>query len=350
MGIDPITNRFSNEGEVLMEEEELIDLTENLVLHSKKTERLQRRKQRRKRSPGTITNLRDLPYDLVVLLFSYLRPSDVFRLSRTCKWMREFILSERDLLARNIIRTRYPSLAKCLRLPVLYDDIDNLEARALLPMPKRVFAQDPSKWPYHHIKRLDPDLVCSCWTCGLQWIALSIVVDWAHFRGALERGDQLPIIARGKRPQWNDDLLSRNANILSKALHDPLWHAALLEAHLVSMTSAINRHTQNKGNKRARFRMTQEDWKSGTDAFLERSGPPTMDFPFHRENYYMLEAYMPNRSWIKDEQRWIYTAATAHDMDLQRIVGRHAALHDAALPITPTREESRQDMPVAGTP
>ena len=63
--------------------------------------------------------------------------------------------------------------------------------------------------------------------------------------------------------------------------------------------------------------MTAEDENSGTDAFLERSGPPTLDFPYHRDNYYMLEAYLPNRSWNGEEKRWMYIPSNQHDKDLE---------------------------------
>ena len=37
---------------------------------------------------------------------------------------------------------------------------------------------------------------------------------------------------------------------------------------------------------------------------MARSGPPNFEFPFHRDNYYTLGAYLPNRRW--DEGQWIY--------------------------------------------
>ncbi|KAG0651791.1 hypothetical protein D0Z07_1965 [Hyphodiscus hymeniophilus] len=53
------------------------------------------------------------------------------------------------------------------------------------------------------------------------------------------------------------------------------------------------------------------------DLFLERSGPPSMDFPFHRDNYYMLEAYLPNRGWNAEVAEWRYMPASQHDTDIQ---------------------------------
>lgn len=66
--------------------------------------------------------------------------------------------------------------------------------------------------------------------------------------------------------------------------------------------------------------MTKEDMEAGTDLFLERSGPPSNDIPFHRDNYYMLEAYVPNRAWFKHLNQWQYLPASEHDRDVAYIV------------------------------
>ena len=63
--------------------------------------------------------------------------------------------------------------------------------------------------------------------------------------------------------------------------------------------------------------MTDEDVRAGTDAFLERSGPPTVSIPAHRDEYYMLEAFLPGRSWIKDHAEWWYLPPSSHDTDVQ---------------------------------
>ena len=34
------------------------------------------------------------------------------------------------------------------------------------------------------------------------------------------------------------------------------------------------------------------------------------------DNYYNLNAYIPNRKWSKEQQKWIYYAAGLHDRDL----------------------------------
>ena len=42
-----------------------------------------------------------------------------------------------------------------------------------------------------------------------------------------------------------------------------------------------------------------------------------MDFPFHRDSYYMLEAYLPNRGWNSEGNGWIYMPATQHERDVE---------------------------------
>ena len=137
----------------------------------------------------------------------------------------------------------------------------------------------------------------------------------------------LPIIPRGKTAEWNDELVARNARIASKAVEDSLWHARILEMHLDSTVRSIKRHSKNKGNKRTHVDMTAADAASGADTFLSKHGPPSLEFPYQRDEYYMLEAYLPNRWWKKTEQRWVYIIAGQHERDLdmvQRFASRHA--------------------------
>lgn len=121
---------------------------------------------------------------------------------------------------------------------------------------------------------------------------------------------------RGHTPAWNRDLVARNARIARRAVDDALWHARILELHLDSTVRAIRRHAANKGNKRTHVHMTAADAAAGTDAFLSRHGPPSLEFPYQRDEYYMLEAYLPNRWWKKSEARWVYIIAGQHDRDV----------------------------------
>ncbi|ROV89721.1 hypothetical protein VMCG_10334 [Cytospora schulzeri] len=301
----------------------------SLTVFSKRSER-QRKKHQLKRSKprGENSSLLDLPFDILVHVLAFLRPSDVFRLSRTCRPLNVFLLVDHAaLISRSIVRWRYSCLEKCIRLPVLISDIDDLHLQALLQARERQEKLDIHRRPYYqHVKPPDPSLVCTCLTCVLRWNILCLAVDFAHWQGNLDAGDPLPVIPRGRQPEWNSNLLNSHAAVVEKAVNPSLggrashlWYAAILEAHLDSTIRSIRRHSANKGNRRPRFRMTPSDVVSGTDDFLQRSGPPSADFPFHRDNYYMLEAYLPNRCWFKEQGRWGYMPAEQHERDLEQI-------------------------------
>ncbi|KAL2756459.1 hypothetical protein ACRALDRAFT_2080177, partial [Sodiomyces alcalophilus JCM 7366] len=288
-----------------------------LTIRSKRTERQHKRQQKRvaKKTRATAhnpTNGIPLPNELLLVVLSYLRPSDLFALLRTCRFLRDMVLAWEMSLVRDIIDIRYPCLAQCIRLPVLLSDVDPKFQPALLNPDGRTMGARK----FQHIQPPDHSFICTCLTCVLHWIALCVVVDFAHWQAHLDSGDPIPTIPRGTSPAWNENLLQANADVVRKALASPLWYARVLEEHLRSTTRSIRRHAQNKGNRRRRFEMTRRDELAGTDAFLRRKGPATVDFPFHRDNYYMLEAYLPNRSWGSDDEKWLYLP-DLHDRDLQ---------------------------------
>lgn len=300
-----------------------------LKVFSKKSERLRKKQQLRrgKASLESHTTILDLPFDILIQVLSYLRPSHVFRLSRACRSLHTFLLVEHpDRIARSIVRWRYSCLEKCMRLPVLVCEIEDAYRDALQDQ-ERLKGHDIRRRPYYqHIKPPDPDVVCTCLTCVLRWNVLCLAVDFAHWQDHLDKNEPLPVIQRGRQPEWNTKLLDAHAAVVDKAMRPAasgacaaLWHAVILEAHLDSMVRSIRRHGANKFNKRARFRMAAEDAAAGTDEFLQSKGPPSLDFPFHRDNYYMLEAYLPNRSWFSEEERWGYMPAEQHDKDLEQV-------------------------------
>ncbi|KAK0706220.1 hypothetical protein B0T26DRAFT_655937 [Lasiosphaeria miniovina] len=298
-------------------DEPLVDLTKALALHSKRTER--QRKKLAKRADTIAarhwSGLLDMPYEILTAILSILCPRDVFVLLRVSKPLRNFILSDEDTLAASIISLRYASLERCFLRPVLMQDVDSA-LRAAVQNPDRQ-EMTVHKRPFQHIQPPDMSLTCTCLTCMLRWNCLCLVVDFAHWQGNLEKGKPILPVPRGRQPEWNQTLVASNAAVVVKSLRSRLWHARILEAHLDSTTRSIRRHGLNKGNRRRRFRMTDDDVRAGTDAFLERSGPPTLDFPFNRDQYYMLEAFLPNRSWISEEQKWVYMLAKQHDTDLE---------------------------------
>ena len=297
--------------------EPLEDKTEALTIRSKRTERAQRKQRKPKPPPRSLL---DLPYELILEVLTLPRPSALFRLGRASKAHAALIAQDEPRLAQAVIARRYACLAKCFRLPVRIRDMrDAVDAQvfAAIQSHERQELLTIHKKPYQHIQPPDLTEVCTCLTCVLRWSALCLVVDFAHWQKNLDLGEPIPMIERGKQPGWNSDLIAANAAVVRRALRSPLWYACVLEAHLSSTTLSIRRHAANKGNKRRRFRMTADDVDAGTDVFLERSGPPTLDFPFHRDNYYMLEAFLPGRSWIAEEEAWVYVPASQHDVDIQ---------------------------------
>jgi hypothetical protein len=305
-GVGPVVTKLDPDGERVKPDG-------GLILHSRRTERLRKKQLKKQNRPSSeVRSILDLPYELLMEILSLVYPSDLIRLSRTNKSLQDFIAQEEHILARNIIRRRYPCLEKCFRLPVSLEEVD-AKFRSALQNPER---HGFLKRPYQHVMSPDPNILCTCLTCQLRWNSLCLAVDFAHFQGHLDRGDPMPMIPRGRNPAWNQKLVKANAEVVARALREPIWYACILEAHLKSTVRSIKRHSENKGNRRRRFRMTKEDEHAGTDLFLERSGPPTVDFPFHRDNYYMLEAYLPNRGWNGDEDRWMYMDARQHDNDV----------------------------------
>jgi hypothetical protein len=298
------------------DDEPLVDTTAALPLRSKRTERRQKKRYLKAAVTKPSATFTDLPPELFLQILGHALPSDIFILSRASRGLRNLIYSSRSLIADSIISHRYSVLSQCFPRPVLLSNVDqDVHAALLDPERQEKFLQIKKK-PYQHIKPRDPNITCTCLTCVLAWNNLCVLVDFAYWQSNLEQGEPIPMIPRGKYPQWNQSLIEKNAQVVEKALHDKLWYARILEAHLKSTVSSIRRHSKNAGNKRRRFRMTQEDTAKEDDTFLQRSGPPTIDFPFHRDNYYMLEAYLPNRGWNSEAGEWRYMPKTQHDTDI----------------------------------
>ncbi|KAJ4314261.1 hypothetical protein N0V94_006530 [Neodidymelliopsis sp. IMI 364377] len=296
-------------------EEPLEDRTAALSLKSKRTERMQRRKVVRDRKKDAIVNLTKLPTELILESLTYLAPRDVFHFSFTNRRFHSLVAANSHLLGDAIIRRRYTILAQCFPTPKLLRDVEP-SLRDILTDPNRQTQLSIHKRPYQHIQSPDSHQLCTCLTCILTWNNLGLVLDFAHWQSNLDKGVPIPILARGHTSEWNANLVARNARIARNAVDDPLWHARILEMHLDSTVRSIRRHTKNKGNKRTHVNMTEEDAAAATDTFLSKHGPPSLEFPYQRDEYYMLEAYLPNRWWKKTEARWVYIVAGQHERDL----------------------------------
>jgi hypothetical protein len=297
--------------------EPLVDTTAPLPLRSKRTERRQKKRHQKEAASRQHATLWDLPSELILDILSLLRPSDIFKLSRVNHGLQDFILKDEFRISSAVIARRYSILTKCFPLPVLLENVDKEAHSALLDDERQTKHLQIHKKPYQHVDPPNPLIICTCLTCMLAWNNLCLLVDFAFWQKNLDQGEPIPMIPRGKNPKWNQNLIATNATVVEKGLYNPLWYARILEEHLKSTVGSIRRHANNAGNKRPRFRMTVQDTVVENDAFLSRSGPPSLAFPFHRDNYYMSEAYLPNRGWNSEESEWRYMPATQHDRDVE---------------------------------
>ena len=298
--------------------EPLEDRTAALALKSKRTERQRRRQVVRDKKREDMVNLSKLPTELLLECLVYTSPRDVCSFSLTSRRFHALVAAHSGVVGDAIIRRRYALLAQCFPTPILLRTIEPA-TQALLVDPARQTQLSIHKRPYQHILPPDPSELCTCLTCILTWNNLGLVLDFAHWQQSLDQGVPLPVLPRGKLAEWNSELVARNARIARNAVDDSLWHARILEMHLDSTVRSISRHAKNKGNKRTHVLMTEEDAAAGTDAFLVKHGPPSLEFPYQRDEYYMLEAYLPNRWWKKSENRWVYIIAGQHDRDLELV-------------------------------
>jgi hypothetical protein len=287
-----------------------VDLTQPLPSHSKRTKRQLKKLQKKASQPklrASGRGLLDLPHELLWAILEFLRPSDLFALGRVNKPLRAFILATEARLARAVIKIRYPILERCFPMPVHMANVSPT-MQTLLQSPCRPDIQHAHRPQHQNIPRPDAVSVCTCLTCLGRWNALCAVVDFAHWQEHLDHSKALPQIPRGRSPAWNQQLLEGNARVVTNAMTRPLWYARVLEAHLNSTTRSVLRHSQNTADKRRHFQLTAEDLRAGTDAFLHNQGPCEVVYPFARDNYYMLEAFLPGRCWVADHQKWIYVS------------------------------------------
>lgn len=315
--------------------EPLIDTTAKLALNSKKVLRLQRRAEKkqakRKAHSHDIQSFLDLPPELLLCVLGHLLPSDVSHLLTLNTSMRNFILDNESTITEEIIRRRYWVLRQCFALPVALDLVPVSSRQTLLSQGWQDRLRI-HKNPYQHIKPIDPTTVCTCMSCVLAWNNLCIILDLAHWQTNLELREPIPNIPRGKTPEWNVDLLQRSADTVIRAMKSPLTYARILQTHLETTTRTIIRSGKwrKKGEKvttpRPRlYHLADSEALSGTDAYLERSGPPSYQPIFMRDNYYSVEAFVPNRKWDKDEQVWKYYSKwpKPHENDLEWLSARY---------------------------
>lgn len=319
--------KTTKKGALIDEDEPLIDTTENLQLKSKKLDRLKKRQEKRAKRTAVkseTSNFLDLPTELLDEILSYLLPSDILlRLQLLNKTAQTYVRQNEAQIARSIITWRFPILTRSFHTPIPFAHLAPCE-KSIVSSKDWQTRMNIHKRSYQHIEPLNPTKICTCLTCILAWNNLNLILDLAHFQSNLAQRQPIQMIERGKWPKWNADLIRHSATIVEKSLSSPLVYATLLQIHLWTITSTLMRpirvgkKTHHPPASKRLYRITQADVDAGTDAFLARSGPPNYDFPFHRDNYYSLEAYVPNRKWEKEGQRWISGAqGVGHANDMK---------------------------------
>ncbi|KAK7902762.1 hypothetical protein LTR67_002408 [Exophiala xenobiotica] len=302
---------ISRREDTLSDDEPLVDTTAALTLNSKKTARLQKR-QKKKQAQKVHSNIQsflDFPPELISLIFSFLQPSDIYTLLRLDQFTQDFILDNERSIAEGITSRRYWAIRQCFPLPVPLDQVP-ASARPVLLSQQWQDRLKIHKNPYQHIRQIDPEMP------------------------NLENREPLPVIPRGRNPDWNIQLLEQHAEIVMKAIYSPLAHARILQTHLNVTTRTIVRSAKwrKKGEKITTpkprlYHLTDAEVEAGTDEYLERSGPPSYQPIYMRDNYYSVEAFVPNRKWDKEAQKWQYYSKwpRPHENDLAWLVARFTA-------------------------
>ena len=320
--------------------EPLVDTTEVLAKTSKKLARSLKKQQiKQDRESRRVRNFLELPPELLCEVFSHLLPSDVTRVSLLNHATRDFITENQTSIAKDIMDRRFWVLRQSLPLPVLLEDVPE-DTRPAILNPQWQARTAINKRPYTHIQPLDAQQICSCLSCIQAWNNLNVVLDFAHFQWHLNNHEPIPMIPRGAMPEWNLELTGAHACIVQRAMTSPLCYAAILEIHLNSVTGTllrqvrfppkvpVHRHNKPAASALAKtvhpilYRVTEVDAAAEDDSFLERDGRHSFEMPFNRDNYYSLLAYVPNRKWSKEGQRWLYYAVGAHVRDMAWVKDR----------------------------
>ncbi|KXT16424.1 hypothetical protein AC579_5115 [Pseudocercospora musae] len=329
-----VPRKASRKAPIQGDDEALVDLTEELALKSKRTDRKKKQQQKKlerlekKRVKSDVKSFLELPPELLEGVLGYLRPSDIFRLLRLNRSTRDFILDNERSIAKDIITRRYCVLYRCLQVPVALEKVDHVAQQSLLTSSWQDRLRIHTK-PYQHIRVIDAKSSCTCLTCVMAWNDLCSVLDLAHFQPTLDRHEALPAIARGSNPEWNSRLAQEHATIVEKAMRSPLHHALTLQLHLASIVATLTRPIRwgNKtfAPKNMLYHLSNLDVDRDTDEFLERSGPPSYEPLYFREyyNHQKWAAYVPNRKWEKEAQEWLYPKpGQGHADNLAWVVSR----------------------------
>jgi hypothetical protein len=297
------------------DDEILIDTTQALPLRSKKTGRQKRKQDRRSLKEAVKLHLLSLLPELLLEILFALRPSDVITFQQLCKATQSFVHQHESYIARVQASYRYPNLSRCFPRPVFLSDVDAAYHPALLSDHRQKQLALHRK-PYLHIPPHDPSVLCSCLTCVIAWNNLCLIVDLAYWtKTAIAVRQPIPMMPRGQNPDWNVSLTSHHAAVVTRALRSPLRYVHVLERHLETTIFSIRRYTSRDGTPL--YGLIEDDVRRGTDEFCARRGPPNYEFPLHRDAYYGLQTYLPNRGWKKGVGCWFYQPTDLHLSDLE---------------------------------
>ncbi|KAM0426459.1 hypothetical protein ACHAPT_008150 [Fusarium lateritium] len=322
------------------DDEVLIDNTEALTLRSKRTDRQKKKLERKSKRQAAKADLLSLYPELLIEILSHLRPSDVISYQQTCCSAKAFVQQHDTSISKSIISYRYTVLAQCFPRPVILDTVDRKYHPVMLNERRQKVLAIHRK-PYSHIASHDPSLLCSCLTCVLAWNNLCLLVDLAHWTSsAIAHSKPIPMIPRGQNPEWNLKLVEKHAEVVRKAVKSTLWYALLLQRHLQTTVFGIQRYTSK--NKPPGFDLDIDDVLAETDAFCARKGPPSYEFPLHRDAYYSLQTYLPNRIWKKKEDGWRYQPADQHFRDLEWMISMPNGWGKATVGVKAGEEEVKE--------
>ncbi|KAI8711890.1 hypothetical protein NCS52_01453800 [Fusarium sp. LHS14.1] len=327
------------------DEEVLIDNTEALILRSKKTDRQKKKQERKTKKNAAKPHLLSLYPELIIEILTHLRPSDIVSYQQTCHSAKAFVEQHDSAIARFIISYRYSVLAKCFPRPVFLDTVDRKYHDVMLTERRQKLLTIHRK-PYAHIADHDASVLCSCLTCVLAWNNLCLIVDLSHWiNSAIAQRKPIPMIPRGQNADWNVELVEKHANVVRKALKSSIWYTLLLQRHLQSTIFGIRRYTSKDGE--AGFGLDDDDVAAETDDFCARDGPPSYEFPIHRDIYYSLQTYLPNRIWRKEDDEWRYQPADQHFRDLEWMMSLPNKWITPAADAKADEEEVKHEQPVS---
>ena len=262
--------------------------------------------------------LADIPYELLLHVLNFLRPSDVLRLSLVSRSLMQFISCNENTIASAIISHRYQILARCFLLPLCVDILSETERDALQSQIAR--GQHNGKVLMHRHLSLpssSPD-ICICFACTVSWVKLNIILDQSHSQVVLNREGFPPTCHSESQEAVYNAILARHHAVVTRAIAHPLTYAAILEKHLVTTVGIISRNLAKTPDMSS---IIEHEVRSGTDVFLNREMARGASRIYtSRCGLYGKTVWLPGRKWNPAGNRWAYTEDPAHRANVDFLV------------------------------